>query len=70
MAQTNAANAATRLHPVEWSSGTSSGIFAAFLLENDISTSKVVEECTESDATYCSLQDKIVKYGNPIEWSC
>ena len=70
MAQTNAANAATRLHPVEWSSGTSSGVFAAFLLQNNVSIAGVVQDCTDSSADYCSLQKNVLEYGNPIEWSC
>jgi hypothetical protein len=38
MAQSFLANAATRLHPVEWSSGTASGVVAAYMVSNGISS--------------------------------
>ena len=68
MSQTNAANAATRFHPVEFSSGTSSGAFAAYMIQNDIpSTGTVCEDCN-AKREYCELQRVINKY-QPIEWS-
>eukprot|EP00944_MAST-04C_sp_MAST-4C-sp1_P000881 g881.t1 len=66
MSQTNAANAATRLHPVEFSSGTSGGIFASYMVKNKVeSTGDVCENCSSDE--YCELQNLIQKY-QPIEW--
>lgn len=73
MAQTNAANAATRFQPVEWSSGTASGVFASFLLNermkgNNISIAGVCSEC-QADEGLCALQTRVAEY-NPLDWSC
>ena len=66
MSQTNAANAATRLHPVEFSSGTAGGIFASYMIKNNLeSTGDVCENCSNDE--YCELQNLIQKY-QPIEW--
>ena len=68
MSQTNAANAATRLHPVEFSSGTSSGAFAAYMIQNGIETTEDVCSDCNAKSEYCKLQEIINKY-QPIEWS-
>ena len=68
MSQTNAANAATRFHPVEFSSGTSSGAFAAYMIQNDIPSTGIVCEDCKAKREYCELQRVINKY-QPIEWS-
>jgi len=36
LAQSFLVNAATRLHPVEWSTGTATGITAGFMIKNNI----------------------------------
>eukprot|EP00466_Bigelowiella_natans_P004567 jgi/Bigna1/142008/aug1.66_g16716 len=67
MAQTNAANAGTRLHPVEWASGTAAGIMAALMLRGGelLSAADVVESCLGDDL--CPLQKEIQKVA-PIDW--
>ena len=68
MAQTNAANAATRLHPVEWVSGTAAGIFASALRSRHATTEDLVQECSSS-TSHCALQEKISSI-SPLDWSC
>lgn len=68
MSQTNAANAATRLHPVEFSSGTSAGVFAAYMVKNNIKSSKDVCSDCNAGTDYCDLQKTINNY-QPMEWS-
>ena len=59
--------------PVEWSSGTASGVFASFLLNermkgNNISIAGVCSEC-QADEGLCALQTRVAEY-NPLDWSC
>ena len=81
MAQTNAANAATRLHPVEWVSGTAAGMLAVEMRGSAYrsgggeggaapSTAKVVESCVRDPVALCPLQQKIRNL-MPLDWkSC
>ena len=55
MSQTNAANAATRLHPVEFG-GTSSIAFAAYMIPNVKTTEDVCSDCN-AKSEYCKLQE-------------
>ncbi len=41
MAQSYLVNAATRLHPVEWSSGVAAGVVAAFMAREKIDSTTV-----------------------------
>ena len=61
MAQTFHANAATRLHPVEWHSGTAAGVAAAMMVGKGWSTRDVYEHISE-------LQDNVINYA-PITWT-
>ena len=61
MAQTFHANTATRLHPVEWHSGTAPGVAAALMVENGWDTRDMYDRVSE-------LQSKVVDYA-PITWT-
>lgn len=61
MAQTFHANAATRLHPVEWHSGTAAGVAAAMMVEEGWSTRDMYEHIAD-------LQAKVTEYA-PITWT-
>lgn len=61
MAQSFQANAATRLHPIEWSTGTAAGVAAAFLVKNDLDTRGALGRIAE-------LQEQ-VRAKTPIEWT-
>eukprot|EP00731_Ephydatia_muelleri_P014007 Em0007g1317a len=61
MAQTFHANAATRLHPVEWHSGTAAGVAAALMVENGWDTRDMYDHVSV-------LQSKVVDYA-PITWT-
>ena len=50
MAQSFLANAATRLHPIEWSTGTAAGVAAAAMNRNDWDTRKAFERVAEIQA--------------------
>ena len=67
MAQTQAANAATRLHPVEWSSGVAAGVAAAHAVVRGVTSAELVHECMASTVFYCHLQRAISAMA-PIEW--
>ena len=61
MAQSFMANSATRVHPIEWSSGTAAGVIAAFMAE---------EHKTSRDTLHSIEQvQKLVKQRTPIDWS-
>ena len=70
MAQTAVANEATRLHPVEWVSGTAAGVLAAHIVAQGgverAPVSKVVAACAQSDAP-CDVQRALSALG-PISW--
>ena len=61
MAQSFMANAATRLHPIEWSTGTAAGVSAAMMAESGISTAELLERVVE-------LQTRI-RPRTPTEWT-
>jgi len=60
MAQSFLANSATRLHPIEWSSGTAAGVSAAWMARNGKS----------SRQAYSSIKDfqSSIKDRTPIDW--
>jgi hypothetical protein len=62
MAQTFHANAATRLHPVEWVSGLAAGIAANIMVQKNLSTSEIYQ------SHISELQERIKLYG-PIDWT-
>lgn len=61
MAQTFLANSATRLHPIEWSSGTACGVVAADLAESGRTTAQACDD-------YERLRTKVAKR-TPVEWT-
>jgi len=61
MAQTFVANSATRLHPIEWSSGIAAGVIAADLARSGQTTRVAL-------ADHQRLQRKVAKF-TPIDWS-
>jgi len=63
IAQTFHVNGATRLHPVEWSCGIAAGIASTMLVNNQWSSSDLYQNGIED------LQNAIVAYGSPIDWT-
>ncbi len=61
MAQSFMANSATRLHPVEWSSGTAAGVAAAYMARSKRTSAEVLEHMGE-------LQS-LVRRKTPIDWT-
>ena len=61
MAQTFLANSATRLHPIEWSTGTAAGVVAADLAESGATT-------TAACAEYERLRAKVAAH-TPVGWT-
>ena len=61
MAQSFLANSATRLHPIEWSSGCAAGAAAAYLAEAGKSTHQGYEAVAEIQS--------IVRRHTPIDWT-
>ncbi|TWT93430.1 tricarballylate dehydrogenase [Botrimarina colliarenosi] len=61
MAQTFLANTATRLHPIEWSSGTACGVVAADLAE---SGATAADACKDFER----LRTRIARY-TPVDWT-
>jgi hypothetical protein len=61
MAQSFLANSATRLHPIEWSTGTAAGVAAAYMVETGKNSREVYGSSRE-------LQRRIRPY-TPIEWT-
>jgi len=61
MAQSFLANSATRLHPIEWSTGTAAGVAAAYMAK----TGKTSREAYES---IDELQ-KLIRQKTPIDWT-
>jgi hypothetical protein len=61
MAQTFHANAATRLHPEEWSTGLAAGVSAALMVQNKWSTTR------EAYANVATIQ-AAVKVWQPLDW--
>jgi hypothetical protein len=65
MAQTFHANSATRLHPVEWASGTAAGAAAAWMVTAGVATTAAAL------ARVAELQALLVSpvVGTPLEWT-
>lgn len=61
MAQSFLANSATRLHPIEWSTGTAAGVAAAHMANRGKTSSQTLETISE-------LQP-LVRQLTPIDWS-
>lgn len=61
MAQTFMANSATRLHPIEWSTGAAAGAAAAYLSQNDMTTGEGLEDIQE-------IQETVSRH-TPIDWT-
>ena len=61
MAQTFVANSATRLQPIEWSSGTAAGVVAADLAESGATTAQACED-------YERLRKKVARH-TPVDWT-
>jgi hypothetical protein len=61
MAQSFMSNAAVRLHPIEYSSGTATGVAAAYMIKNKLSTTRQAYE------QISTIQTIIAKY-TPIRW--
>jgi FAD dependent oxidoreductase len=61
MAQSFLANAATRLHPIEWSTGTAAGVSAAAMSKNGWNARQALEHIAELQA--------LIKEKTPIDWS-
>jgi hypothetical protein len=64
MAQTFLANAAVRLHPVEFSTGQAAGVVAAYAIQNNI---KNVSQMLELD--HLRRIQSIVKQFTPLSWT-
>ena len=61
MAQSFLANAATRLHPIEWSTGTAAGVAAADMARNGRDSRAELDRIEELQA--------LVRQKTPIEWT-
>lgn len=61
MAQSFLANAATRLHPIEWSSGTAAGVAAADMARNGRSSREELDQIEKLQA--------LVRRKTPTEWT-
>jgi hypothetical protein len=61
MAQSFMSNAAIRLHPIEFSSGTATGVSAAYMIKNKLRTTRQAYE------QISTIQKEIQKY-TPISW--
>ncbi|WP_435022131.1 FAD-dependent oxidoreductase [Tundrisphaera sp. TA3] len=61
MAQSFMANSATRLHPIEWSTGTASGVIAAFMARENLDSRAAFGRIGEIQA--------LVRAKTPIDWT-
>ncbi len=61
MAQSFLANSATRLHPIEWSTGTAAGVAAASMSQNDWTSRQAFEHVADIQA--------LVREKTPIDWT-
>ncbi|MEM8945670.1 MAG: FAD-dependent oxidoreductase [Planctomycetota bacterium] len=61
MAQSFLANSATRLHPIEWSTGTAAGVAAAFMAESSKSAREAYQDIGQ-------LQS-LIRQQTPIDWT-
>jgi hypothetical protein len=64
IAQTFHTNSATRLHPIEFSSGTGAGALASFMAQSQISAHFIVKSAKH----IAMVQERVKKY-QPIEWT-
>ena len=62
MAQSYMVNSALRMHPIEWSTGTSAGVVAAFMAKNKLAATGDVEGRMDE------LQVVLRKH-TPLEWT-
>ena len=60
MAQSFMANSATRLHPIEWSSGTAAGVVAAYMNREQATAREVFQSM--------DTVQELVKQRTPIDW--
>jgi hypothetical protein len=61
MAQSFLANSATRLHPIEWSSGTAAGVAAAHMAKTGKTSRQALEAIGEVQ--------ELVRQKTPIDWT-
>ena len=61
MAQSFLTNSATRLHPIEWSTGTAAGVAAAAMSRNGWTSRQAFEHVAEVQA--------LVREKTPIDWT-
>lgn len=61
MAQTFMANSATRLHPIEWSTGAAAGVTAAYMAKEAKSSAQALAEVE-------LIQERVREY-TPIDWT-
>lgn len=61
MAQTFVANSATRLHPIEWSSGTAAGVAAATMSRDDMTSAGAL-------GSIAAIQERVRRH-TPINWT-
>jgi hypothetical protein len=61
MAQSFLANSATRLHPIEWSTGTAAGVAAAHMAKAGLTSRQAFESIAEIQ--------KLVREQTPIDWT-
>eukprot|EP00939_MAST-03C_sp_MAST-3C-sp1_P003853 g3853.t1 len=65
MAQTYGANAGTRFHPVEWTTGEAAGTAAALMIDEGVEST---ESLYRNASLLRSLQDAIRDRRGPLEW--
>jgi len=63
IAQSFLANATTRLHPVEWSSGTAAGVVASYMAKNSVNNTATLLDSIHLPA----VQAQVSKF-TPISW--
>lgn len=69
MAQSFVANAATRLHPVEWSTGAAAGVAAALMASGSVGGAQPsTADVLASNALLAQLRDAISSRHAPLEW--
>ena len=61
MAQSFLANSATRLHPIEWSTGTAAGVAAAAMSRNGWDSRQAFEHIADIQA--------LIREKTPIDWT-
>jgi hypothetical protein len=61
MAQSFLANSATRLHPIEWSTGTAAGVAAAHMAKAGLTSRQASESIAEVQ--------ELVRRQTPIDWT-